>query len=474
MSERRGSDATSGGAAPLASGAPPAGPGAAGEPRWDAVVVGGGLGGLAAATRLAEGGFRVLCIEPDPFPHDRVGESLDWAAPRLLDGLGVPSGELLADGFAMPKRNIEIVATDRPRYTAQPQPWLKNPPIGFEIETLHVDRVEMDQRLYRRACDVGVQFLWQRVREVESGGGRVTAVVTSGGDRVEASWFVDASGRGARLFARHFEIPRVDYGHPKVGLWTYFDAAHHNEGTTFYGDILSSPYLVWIWEIPISPARLSVGCIVRADQVKDQRRAGLSVGEILAQELRKFPYFHDLLEARGGRELEVRSTSYRSYVYDNAAGPNWIIVGEAASLPDPLTANGVTAAFRHAREGTRFVLDSRERGELTARQRRIYNTNLKRMGHLFNHSIETAIYEWPIRWGLGVMAAQTIYTSCAFTVNAIYGKYQPQRWLSMLAFGLIVRGVRLWMGSWSLLGKALYRLRGRHRRGGAPVPAAAG
>lgn len=442
--------------------------------RYDAVVVGGGLGGLATATRLVLGGFRVLCIEPDEFPHDRVGESLDWSAPGLLDGLGVPSSKMLADGYATPKRNIEIVATDRPRYTAQPEPWFKKPPIRFEVDTMHVDRVEMDRRLYERACEVGVEFLWQRVREVVSEGDRVTAVVTSDGTRVEAPWFVDSSGRGARLFARHFDIPKVDYGHPKVSFWTYFDTTPHNEGTTFYGDTSNSPYLVWIWEIPITPVRTSVGCVVRADHVKEQRRAGKSVSDILREELEKFPYFHEKLEERGEGDLEVRSTSYHSYVYDNAAGPNWIIVGEAASLPDPLTANGVTAAFRHAREGSHFILDSRERGELTARQRRVYNTNLKRMGHAFNHSIETSIYDWPIRWGLGVMPAQKVYTAFSYTVNAIYSRMMPEKRLSMFCFGVIVRGVWLWMESWSFLGKVLFRLRGGRRRRQVPAAAAAG
>ncbi len=57
-------------------------------------------------------------------------------------------------------------------------------------------------------------------------------------------------------------------------------------------------------------------------------------------------------------------TSFRCRVYLESAGPNWLIAGEAASLVDPMTSNGVTAALRHAAEAAALVLKFRTRGEL--------------------------------------------------------------------------------------------------------------
>ncbi len=446
---------------------------AQGSSAYDVVVLGGGIGGLAASIHLRQRGLSVLCIEPDPFPHARVGESLDWSSPRLLNGLGISTESLIADKVATYKSNIMIVSSDRTPYTAQPEPWFKNPPIGFNIVTVHVDRVAMDNRLYERACELGTEFLWDRVAEVQTDGDRVTGIRTAAGRTIVAPWFLDASGRVARLLARTFSIPKMDYGREKVCFWTYFNSPPINEGTVFYGEPSSDEYLTWIWEIPISPETASVGCVMTADYVAEQRRQGGTVQSILTDRLQRFKRFAGLLEEQPIDE--VRSVAYQCYVYDRACGPNWLILGEAASLPDPLTANGVTAALRHAAESVACIADSFSRGELTSRQRRIYDTNLKRMGHAFNHSIEGAIYEWPIRWGLGVMPAQKVYTAFSYTINALYSKYQPQGWAAMLTFGFIIGGVRLWIDGWSLLGKLAVRVGSRRTSPPQPLqPAEAG
>src|SRR5579863_706081 len=418
--------------------------------RYDVVVAGAGPGGLAAATHLGRGGLRVVCMEPDKFPHDRVGESLDWSAPRMLDQLGISRESLVADHVATYKKHIEIVTPDRPAYQAQPELWFNNPPLKFEVVTLHANRPELDQRLYQAACEAGTDFLWDRVAGIEVDADRITAIRTSGGRRIEAHWFIDASGQGGRLFARKFQIPKVDYGRKKVCLWCHFDTPIRTEGTTFYTNITGDEYLSWTWEIPISPKVASVGCVMAAEFVQRRRRQGAETRQILWEALAPYPRFSRLLEEQGDRA--VHAVSYQSYVYKNMSGPNWLIMGEAASLPDPLTSNGVTAALRHAWEGSRFILQSQQQGHLTRHQRWLYNTNIQRMGHVFNHSIETSIYENSIRWGLGVMPAQKIYTAFSYTVNALYSRFQPQGWISMLCFGLINKGVWAWMEAWALVG----------------------
>ena len=429
------------------------------EVEYDAVVIGAGLGGLAACIHLRRAGLRVACVEPEPFPHARVGESLDWSSPALLKTLGLQREQLIADKIAVYKRNIKIRPVGKEEWEGYPEDWLSRWPMKFELVTLQVDRVKLDQRLFETAQELGTDFIWDRVSAIESDGERITACRTKGNRHIKAKWFLDNSGQ-ARLFAKHFNVPKDDYGHPKVCLWTYFDTAPDNEGTTFYIDARTDEYLSWIWEIPITPTVTSVGCIMTADKIKAMRESGMQTSEILAGELSKHPRLSELL--KGQPEFKISTCSYRSYVNHYSCGPNWFMVGESASLPDPLTASGVTAAFRHAQESVAYISESAGRDTIPWRKRRAYNVIVKRIGQAFNHSIETAIYDCTVRNGVNTLWAQRAYTTFSYPINALYSRTRPHTLLGVSLFTLVLDVVWVWMETWSLAGKV--RLKRRQMR----------
>ena len=142
---------------------------------------------------------------------------------------------------------------------------IRRSPLRFETVTLHVDRAALDARLFEHAQALGTAFIWERVTGVDATGDRVTGCSTAGGRRVEARWYIDASGT-ARVFSRAMDIPIVAYGRQKVCLWTYFDTPPLYDGTAFFVDNRDA-YLSWVWDIPISPTQTSVGFVLPADDV---------------------------------------------------------------------------------------------------------------------------------------------------------------------------------------------------------------
>ena len=125
---------------------------------------------------------------------------------------------------------------------------------------------------------------------------------------------------------------------------------------------MRTEYLEWVWEIPISPDVVSVGYVTTGAATKLKRERGLSVEDIFRQQLMKFPRFEQMLQAAPLEKPNV--TSFRCRAYAGVAGTNWLIAGEAASMVDPITANGVTAALRHAKEASGLILKYRKRGAL--------------------------------------------------------------------------------------------------------------
>ncbi|WP_309055637.1 FAD-dependent monooxygenase [Streptomyces sp.] len=166
-----------------------------------AVVVGGGIGGLAAAIGLRRVGWDVTVVERAPVADDAgAGISLHANGIRALDALG--AGE-------------PVRAAARPQYTGGTRVpgggWLSpmdgaalerelgTPIVGIPRATLH--------RLLRAALPAGSLRVGSEVTDVEdSGPGRVR--VRAGGHVLEADLVVAADGVRSRLRSRLFP------GHP--------------------------------------------------------------------------------------------------------------------------------------------------------------------------------------------------------------------------------------------------------------------
>ena len=91
---------------------------------YDVVVAGGGVGGLALATRLARQGRRVAVVERTEFGTFRVGESLDWEAPVFLERLGFDIERWVAEGKATWKGGAVVSNVAQPNVKAE---------IGFSL-----------------------------------------------------------------------------------------------------------------------------------------------------------------------------------------------------------------------------------------------------------------------------------------------------------------------------------------------------
>ena len=406
----------------------------------DVIVIGGGLAGKAAALQLARAGLSVTCIEPAEAVRQAVGESLDWSAPDLLSALGLPMKELVETKMATWKRHVTLMSRDGCSEHYVPTPWLAGPPFRIELRTLHVDRLRLDQQLLQLTIDSGVNLVRDKVVRIERNGKKISAVQTADGARLSSPWFIDASGFGACLLAREFTLPAIQFGPPKVAMWTYFPVTESIEGTTLYMEPINSEYLDWLWEIPISPNVVSVGYVTTGAATKAKREQGLPVEKIFLQQLTKFPRFEELLREAPLDELSI--TSFRSRAYARVAGTNWLIAGEAASMVDPITANGVTAALRHAAEASRLILKYRKRGTLPLLARISYSTRIMQMAKFFNSGIEKIVYEPPVRSRIGLGLSGTVYTSPAWSMNVVYARLKPKGIFSTFFLGLFLGAFR--------------------------------
>ena len=407
----------------------------------DVIVIGGGLGGKAASLHLARAGLKVVCLEPRQAVRPPVGESLDWSAPDLLNRLGISPESLLASRIATWKRHVTLKMRDGCEAHYVPSAWLGGPPFHVNLATLHVERTQLDNEILKMAQDQGVRFVRDGVVDLETADGKIFSAQTESGARFSSGWFIDASGIAASLAARKFNLSCLQYGPTKVAIWNYFKVQEQVEGTTLYIDPMPSEYLEWIWEIPVSPDTISVGYVAPGAAVKAKRDRRKSLEDVFHEQLMKFSRFFPLLEHAVPGAVHV--TSFQCRVYTESAGPNWLIVGEATSLVDPMTSNGVTAALRHATEAAALVLEFRARGELPWHARKAYNNRIVQTAKFFNEGIEKIIYEPVVRSRIGLATAGTVYTSPAWSMNVVYARLSPAGLLSTFLLGAMLGFFRI-------------------------------
>jgi menaquinone-9 beta-reductase len=427
----------------------------------DVTVIGGGLSGKAASLHLAKAGLKVICIEPVETPRQPVGESLDWSSPDLLRALGFTMDDVVTARMGTWKRHVILKLRDGSQEDYIPDAWLGGAPFHVELRTLHIDRSLLDKELLKRAIASGVTLVTDKVVKVERNATHISSVRTEAGACFSSPWFIDASGFATSLLAREFHLRAIHNGPAKVAMWTYFPVSDPIEGTTLYMEPAPAEYLDWIWEIPINPGVVSVGYVTTGASLKLKREQGLQVEDIFRQQLMKFPRFDSLLQASTMSAPSV--TSYRSRVHLGVTGPNWLIVGEAASMVDPITANGVTAALRHATEAAHLILKHRKRGRLPLAARLSYGSRILQLARFFNSGIENVVYEPPVRNRIGLRKSGTVYTSPAWTMNLLYARLRPNGICTTYLFGLLLGFLRGWAWMFYQLCKLLSQSPGKPR-----------
>jgi hypothetical protein len=111
-------------------------------------------------------------------------------------------------------------------------------------------------------------------------------------------------------------------------------------------------------------------------------------------------------------------------------------------MVDPITANGVTAALRHAAEASALILKHGVQGKLPPSARSLYSRRILQLAEFFNEGVEKMVYQPPVRNRIGMQRAGTAYTSPAWSLNVVYARMKPRGIVATFLFGLLLGAFR--------------------------------
>ncbi|KAA1252056.1 NAD(P)/FAD-dependent oxidoreductase [Mycobacterium simiae] len=296
----------------------------------DLVVVGAGPAGSAAAAWAARAGLDVLVIDSASFPRDKAcGDGLTPRAIGELERLGL--GEWLAGHIR--HRGLRLSGFGGELEVAWPGP-------SFPRYSTAVARTELDERIRKVAEDRGARMLLgiKAIGVHHDSSRRVVSVTLADRAEVPCRQLIVADGARSSLsrkLGRRWHQETV-YG---IAARGYLGSARANEPwLTSHLELRSpdgavQPGYGWIFPLGNGEVNIGVGALSTT-----KRPAQLALRPLMS-------YYTDLRRDEWGFTGEPRAVASALLPMGGAvsgvAGPNWMLIGDAAACVNPLNGEGI-------------------------------------------------------------------------------------------------------------------------------------
>ena len=305
-------------------------------PNYEAIVVGAGPAGSAAAITLAKANHRTLLLDKVAFPRDKIcGDGLTSDALKLLAELGVlPNPDTELDSF-LPVDEM-VVSSPSGRSISYP---LKSISTSSSLAAV-VKRKELDMALLTKAQGVGVQTSLNTALTSVIPKGDHLEIQTSDSRRFTTSYLFAADG----IWSNTRKYLGMNSPTKYLGDWhafrQYFTGVSENISSSlhvwFEEDILPG----YVWAFPLENGSANVGFGVSRSTHKTGQLSRL-FAEIL-----KRPHIQHIVGKNATPVDSPRAWPIPTKLGKiPLVGPRTFFIGDAAAVADPMTGEGIAQAL---------------------------------------------------------------------------------------------------------------------------------
>ena len=320
-------------------------------PLADVAIVGAGPGGAWTACLLARRGCRVRIFDPSHPREKPCGGGVTTRALALVSGSvdldRLPAVQIRAARFSSVEQDASV-SVDLGRDGSH----------GALGSLIVASRREFDGLLLAAACHAGAELVRARVNDIKRED-RGFVIRTADGDSHRAAFLVGADGAASLVRRRLATAFRRDQLSIATGFFAHGVSSHE-----IVIELMADPP-GYIWSFP-RPDHLAIGICAPTD-------AGFTAGALRAKTM---AWIHATGIIRNAPtpsltpySWPIPSLAARDLDAVEVGGPNWLLVGDAAGLVDPITREGIFFALQSGQFAAEAILSDRGQAGAAYRDR---------------------------------------------------------------------------------------------------------
>lgn len=321
---------------------------------YDAIIVGGGPAGSAAALYAKHYGLKTIVLDKSNFPRDKIcGDALSGKCIRILREL-----DLLKEIENLDGADINRITFGSPSYKQFDLDLKKSNKKGYVIP-----RLIFDNYLFQKIKTVSDTKENFTVRNILYEHGKINGIVgknKNGKDeKIKAPVVIGADGTNS-IVARKLGLYEMDIEHTSIAIRCYYS------GVKGLSDQIELHYIKevnpgYFWLFPIGEGKANIGIGLSKNYAKRDNR---SLQQILNQVTNSGPFksrFENAiqLEKPKGWNLPCGSIHRRNH------GDGFMLIGDSAGIIDPFTGEGIGNAMVSGKYAMKVLSESKRKNNFT-------------------------------------------------------------------------------------------------------------